>query len=439
MFFKLNATVGILTSFLLTLTFPHQLATAAELPVNLGGAANFGVLAGSTVTSSGATTVTGDLGVWPGTSVTGFPPGIVNGNTHINDPTAMTAEGDLTTAFNDAAGRSTAPVTVAGNIGGMTLPPGLYKSTSSLAISSGDLTLDGQGDPNAVFIFQIATTLVTTSGRQVILIGGAQAANVFWQVGTSATIGTFSGMKGNILADQAITINTGAALAGRALARIAGVTLQGDGITVARPIGGSTNVGGGFVASTNVFVTVVSPITLNPQTGLFEQTVGLTNSSASTVNAARLLIHALPVDVQVYNASGSTNGTPFVQYNLALAPAAAATLLVEYYRPSRATIPQPDFIVQDATVLSLTASGTPFAINYITNDVSGQRFLIGFSATPGRGYAVQYSSDMITWKTADPTITAPANRVQWYDDGPPKTDSKPGSIGSRFYRVIQLP
>src|SRR5450759_4846678 len=153
MFFKLNTTARILTSFLLALTIPHQLATAAELPVDLGSAASFGVLAGSTVTSTGDTIVNGDLGVSPGYSVSGFPPGTVNGNIYVADLTAAQAQLDLTIAYNDAAGRSTAPVTVAGNIGGQTLPPGLYKSTSSLAISSGDLTLDGQGDPNAVFIF----------------------------------------------------------------------------------------------------------------------------------------------------------------------------------------------------------------------------------------------------------------------------------------------
>jgi hypothetical protein len=151
----------------------------------------------------------------------------------VNTPTANQAKLDLTTAYNDAAGRTTAPVTVSGNIGGQTLTPGLYKSTSTLAISSGDLTLDAQGDANAVFIFQIASALTTTSGRQVILSGGAMASNIFWQVGTSATLGTTSVFKGNILADQSITLETGATLDGRALARIGAVTL--DSNTVTRP------------------------------------------------------------------------------------------------------------------------------------------------------------------------------------------------------------
>jgi hypothetical protein len=206
-----------------------------QAPVPLGSAANFVVLAGSTVTNTDATTVTGDLGVSPGTAVTGFPPGTVNGATHAGDPAAAQAQIDLTTAFNDAAGRSVGAVTVAGNLGGQTLAPGLYKSTSSLEISSGDLTLDAQGSPNAVFIFQMASTLTTTAGRQVILSGGAQAANIIWQVGSSAVLGTTSVFKGNILADQSITLNTGATLDGRALARIAEVALDANTITKPAP------------------------------------------------------------------------------------------------------------------------------------------------------------------------------------------------------------
>lgn len=204
---------------------------AAQAPVSLGSAANFAVLAGSTVTSTGASHVTGDLGVSPGTAVTGFPPGIVTGTMNAGGVTAAQAIADLTTAFNDAAGRTVAPVTVAGNLGGQTLAPGLYKSTSSLAISSGNLTLDAQGDANAVFIFQMASTLTTTAGLQVILAGGAQASNIFWQVGSSATLGTNSTFQGTIMADQSITLTTGATLNGRALARIGGVSLQANAVT----------------------------------------------------------------------------------------------------------------------------------------------------------------------------------------------------------------
>lgn len=210
-------------------------SSANQAPLVLGAAANFAVLAGSTVANTGLTTVKGNLGLSPGSAVTGFPPGIVNGNEFVADTTADQAKLDLTTAYNDAAGRTVAPVTIAGNIGGMTLAPGLYKSTSSLEISSGDLTLDAQGDANAVFIFQIASTLTTTAGRQVILSGGAKAANIFWQVGTSATLGTTSVFKGTIMADQSITLTTGATLEGRALTRVAAVILQANVITIPAP------------------------------------------------------------------------------------------------------------------------------------------------------------------------------------------------------------
>jgi hypothetical protein len=204
---------------------------------SLGSAQNFAVLAGSTVTNVPGlgTTVNGDLGVSPGTAVTGFPPGILNGTMHAGDPVAAQAINDLTHAFNEAAARSVGKVTVDGNLGGMTLTPGLYKSGSSLEVSSGDLTLDAQGDANGVFIFQMGSTLTTTSGRQVVLSGGAKAANIFWQVGTSATLGTTTIFKGNILADQSITVNTGTVLEGRALTRIGAVSLSPCTITIPTP------------------------------------------------------------------------------------------------------------------------------------------------------------------------------------------------------------
>lgn len=204
---------------------------AAQAPVSLGSAAGFAVLAGSTVTSIGGTVV-GNVGVSPGSEVTGFPPGRVTGTMHVSDPTAAQAQADLTTGYNDAAGRTLAPVNVAGNLGGLTLAPGLYKSTSGLEITSGNLILDAQGDANAVFIFQMASTLVTTSDRQVILSGGARAANVYWQVGTSATLGSGSIFKGTIMADQSIAMGTGATVDGRALARIGAVVLDANAVTI---------------------------------------------------------------------------------------------------------------------------------------------------------------------------------------------------------------
>ena len=212
-----------------TIVIPVQ--TTTHTTVALSGASGLAVLAGSGITSTGATVITGDIGLSPGTSVGGFPPGVLNGTLHINDEIANQAKIALTAAYNDAAGRtSTDIVTLSGNIGGLTLTPGLYKSTSSLAISSGDLTLDAKGNANAVFIIQIATTLTTTSGRKVILSGGALAANIFWQVGSSATFGTTSVFKGTVMAMQSITLNTGATLDGKVLARTGAITMAGNTI-----------------------------------------------------------------------------------------------------------------------------------------------------------------------------------------------------------------
>ncbi|HSY76858.1 MAG TPA: ice-binding family protein [Bacteroidia bacterium] len=206
--------------------------TTTQASVSLGtDASTMAILAGSDVTSTGATNITGNLGLSPGTSVGGFPPGILNGTQYINGPIASQAKLDLTAAYNDAAGRTcTDIVTLSGNIGGLTLTSGLYKSTSSLAISSGDLTFDAKGNANAVFIIQIASTLTATSGRKVILAGGALASNIFWQVGSSATFGTTSVFKGTIMAMQSISFDTGASLDGRALARTGAVTLAGNTI-----------------------------------------------------------------------------------------------------------------------------------------------------------------------------------------------------------------
>jgi hypothetical protein len=199
--------------------------------VSLSGSSGLVVLAGASITSTGATNITGDIGLSPGSSIGGFPPGILNGTQHINDANSDQAKIDLTAAYNDAAGRtSTDIVTLSGNIGGLTLTPGLYKSTSSLAISSGDLTFDAKGNANAIFIIQIATTLTTTSARKVILSGGALASNIFWQVGSSATFGTTSVFKGTVMAMQSITFNTGASLEGRALARTGSITMAGNTI-----------------------------------------------------------------------------------------------------------------------------------------------------------------------------------------------------------------
>ena len=206
---------------------------AAVATVPLGTSANYAVLGGSTVTNTGNSTLDGSLGLWPGTSITGFPPGQVlpPGTTDTTNEAAQQAQSDLTAAYVDAAGRPLDATTTA-DLGNLTLAPGVYAGPSKGALGlTGTLTLDGEGDPNAVFIFQTDSELISASDSTVTLINGAQPCNVFWQVGSSATLGTNSVFVGNILALTSITVNSGVAVHGRALARNGAVTMDNDTFT----------------------------------------------------------------------------------------------------------------------------------------------------------------------------------------------------------------
>lgn len=205
-------------------------AYAADAPVGLGTATPYSVLAGTTVTNTGPSTLGANLGVSPGSAITGFPPGLVSGATHRGDAAAGQAQLDLTTAYNDAAGRAMT-ASVAGDLVGQTLTPGVYKSTGPLALS-GALTLNGQGNPNSVFIFQVASTLTTASASSIVLTNSAQACNIYWQVGSSATLGTSSTFKGTIMALTSISATTNAKFEGRALARNGQVSLDTNVFTM---------------------------------------------------------------------------------------------------------------------------------------------------------------------------------------------------------------
>jgi hypothetical protein len=246
---KLDGTKHRLIGFVLAVALltARQTLGAGPAPVDLGSAAHFTILAGATITTTGGGVINGDIGAYP---ITGaaihLTQAQVNGTIYAADAAGpagsvvapallLAAKGDLTTAFNDAAGRTPIPsgpflnpelVPGSGNFGGMNLAPGLYKFTGTALASGADVTLTG--GPDDVWIFQIGADLQVGSNVHVILAGGAQARNIFWQVGTSAVIGTFAIFKGNIMADQAVTMNTTSVMDGRALAFTAGVTFNGN-------------------------------------------------------------------------------------------------------------------------------------------------------------------------------------------------------------------
>jgi hypothetical protein len=206
----------------------------AQVVPPLGQASNFAVLGGSAVTNTGATAVTGDVGVSPGTSITGFPPGTLTGTLHSNDAIAQGAQTDLTTVYNALAGQACNTSLTGQDLGGLTLTSAVYCFSSSAQLT-GTLTLDAQGNPNAVFIFQIGSTLTTASAASVVVINGGSDCNVFWQVGSSATLGTGSQFVGNVLALTSITLTTSATSHGSLWARNGAVTTDTNQVGVCAP------------------------------------------------------------------------------------------------------------------------------------------------------------------------------------------------------------
>ena len=224
---------GIAITLALSMLAGGQTARAAgPPPVELGTAEPFAVLAGTpAITNTGPTTITGDVGISPAAAVTGFPPGIVNGTIHAADAVALQAQSDLTIAYDDAAGRTPATTVAGGTLGGLTLVGGIYNSGGATLGLTGTLTLDAENDPTSTWIFQATSDLITASSSSVTFINGGQPCNVFWQVTSSATLGSDSTFAGTILALTSITMQDGVTLDGRALARNGDVTLINDTIT----------------------------------------------------------------------------------------------------------------------------------------------------------------------------------------------------------------
>jgi hypothetical protein len=204
----------------------------AQTAPGMGSAASFAVLGGQTVTNTGPTTIFGDLGVSPGSAITGFPPGsLTAGATHAADAVALQAQSDVTIAYDDLAGQACTGDITGQDLGGQTLTEGVYCSTSSSQLT-GALTLDAQGNADAVFIFKMVSTLTTASSSSVSVINGGTACNVFWQVGSSATLGTTTHFVGNILALTSIALQNNADVVGRALARNGEVTMDTNNVTI---------------------------------------------------------------------------------------------------------------------------------------------------------------------------------------------------------------
>lgn len=227
------ASFGPVAFLTLLLTLCLFKAAVAQTAPSLGTAQNFAVLGSTTVTNTGPSVITGDLGLSPGTAVTGFPPGIVaGGSTYAADAQALQAKTDATTAYGDLAGQvCNTSYSVTTDLGGKTLVPGVYCFASSAAIT-GTLTLNGEGNPDSVFIFRVGSTLITASDASVALINGAQRCDVFWHVGSSATLGTGTNFIGTVIAHASITFDTNAAATGRALALTGAVTLDANTVSV---------------------------------------------------------------------------------------------------------------------------------------------------------------------------------------------------------------
>lgn len=307
--FRLQAAVpvgGAAAIFVLALAVVWQSPAFAADPIGLGTAANYSVLAGTTVTNTGPSTLQGNLGVSPGSAITGFPPGRAFGATHAADAPALQAQAALTIAYDEAAGR---PLTasVSGDLVGQTLPEGVYKSTGPLGLS-GALTLDGQGRYDSVFVFQIASTLTTASASSIVLINGAQACNVYWQVGSSATLGTASSFKGTIMALTSISVTTGATVEGRALARNGQVSLDTNVFTTPGCAAGPPPTTGSPSATATATTTPTATATPTP-TVTATPTPTATETAAPTGTATPTAT-ATPVPVA---GTGDNQGAPLAQ------------------------------------------------------------------------------------------------------------------------------
>lgn len=352
---------------------------SAQTAPSLGSAQSFAVLAGSTVTNTGPSVITGDLGVSPGTAVTGFPPGVVvNGSIHSADAVAAAAQSSVTTAYNSLESQACTQMLTGQDLGGLTLTPGVYCFTSSAQLT-GTLTLNAQGNANAVFIFKMGSTLTTASNSSVVMINGGSPCNVFWQVGSSATLGTTTSFMGNILALTSITLTTNATVNGRALARNGAVTLDSNTVTAscappACPVitlipatlpAGTVGVAGSIALTASGGT---APYTFTVSSGTLP--AGLTLTPAGVLSGTPTTAGSTIVTIRATDANGC-----FIErtYTIVIAPASCPVITL---------VPPtlPTGTVGVAASLQITASGGtgPYTFSVLTGTLPA-----GLTLSPG--------------------------------------------------------
>lgn len=345
---------------------PNPSASSGPPPgsPNLGRATSFEILASSTITNTGSTVVTGNLGLSPGTSVTGFPPGTVIGVEHITDTAAANAQTDATAAYTDLQGRS--PGTTESDLSGLTLAAGTYTSGSTMSIAVGQtLTLDAAGDPNAVWIFQVGSAVTFNTSSSVVIINGGSAANVYWQVGSSATLGVSSNIVGTIIAESSVTLDTGAILNGRAFALTGSVTMDTNTATLvpAPALGGGVIIVD-FVDSYNRslsgFNAIVSPLSGSPVTSVIAGNAYVI-VSLGTASLAQWQAKGLPVGFTpelgtsfIATASGSIGGSAAVDIS---DPAGSGITNIETIGDPNATIDNTDYQTGARLILQCYSNG----------------------------------------------------------------------------------
>jgi len=409
--------IGLLTIMGLAMLLLAPAAAFAQ--ISLGTAQNFGVLGGSTVTNTGATTVNGNVGVSPGSAVTGFPPGVVVGGAiHSNDAVAMQAQNDLTTAYNNIASTPCTVDLTGQNLGGLTLTPGVYCFSSSAQLT-GALTLDALGNPNALFLFKIGSTLTTSSGSSVTVInnGGSSCNKVFWQVGSSATLGTGTSFVGDILALVSITLTTGANTNGRTLARNGAVTLDTNNVNTCG-------------------VSVCPIITVNPAT-LPDGTVGtpynpiVSASGGTAPYTFSISSGALPTGLILNSASGAITGTPTATGTFTFTITATDATGCTGSRLYSITIASPGCptITVNPTTLPPGMAQTPYAQTITASGgTAPYTFTISAGALPNG----------LTLNSATGLISGTPNQSGLFNVTIRATDSL-GCQGSRAYALAILP